>query len=145
MKYILTIVSFVVVVSSCAQPSKKERVALANSKLLMETVFGTKDSLTLEKLFGSPLSYVHSSGKAETREEAIHGIVNNKSVYTESATPQPYNISASGDSLIVTHQFTATEKKVNGTESPLNLKIDMVWIKVKSDWKLVRRKATKVQ
>lgn len=145
MKYTLVIVSLLCAATVFGQPSKKERAVLANSKLLMQTVFGTKDSLTLERLFASTLSYVHSSGKAETRSEAIHGIVNNKSTYVESIEPPPYKVSESGDSLIVTRPFKATEKKANGTESALNLVIEMVWIKENKEWKLARRKATKVQ
>jgi hypothetical protein len=145
MKYTLIIASLLYSVMAFGQPSKKEREVLANSKLLMATVFGTRDSLTLEKLFASSLSYVHSSGKAETRPEAIHGIVNNKSTYVESIEPPPYKVSESGDSLIVTRPFKAIEKKANGTESALNLMIEMVWIKENKDWKLARRKATKVQ
>lgn len=145
MKYTLVIVSLLCAATVVGQPSKKEREVLANSKLLMQTVFGTKDSLTLEKLFASTLSYVHSGGKVETRPEAIHGIVNNKSTYVESIEPSPYKVSGSGDSLIVTRPFKATEKKANGTESALDLVIEMVWIKENKDWKLARRKATKVQ
>jgi len=145
MKYTIVILSFLFAATvAFAQPSKKEREVLANSKLLMATVFGTKDSLTLEKLFASTLSYVHSGGKNETRSEAIHGIVNNKSTYVESIEPPPYKVSESGDSLIVTRPFKAVEKKANGTETQLDLIIEMVWIKENKDWKLARRKATKV-
>lgn len=128
-----------------AQPSKKEREVLANTRLLERTVFQSKDSVTLEKLFGNPLSYVHSSGKAENREQAVHGIVNNKSTYTWANVAEPYNVRFDQDSAIVVHVFRATERKADGTESALNLSIEYVWIKVKKDWKLVRRKATKVQ
>lgn len=145
MKYTIVIALLLCAATAAFGQSKKERQVLANSRLLMRTVFGSKDSLTLEKLFASTLSYVHSSGKAETRSEAIHGIVNNKSTYVESIEPSPYKITESGDSLIVTRPFVATEKKANGTESALNLMIEMVWIKEKKDWKLARRKATKVQ
>ena len=144
MKYTFVILFLLCAAIAFGQPSKKERVVLANSKLLMETVFGTKDSLTLEKLFASTLTYVHSGGNAQTRAEALHGIVNNKSTYIVTSEPQPYNVSASGDSLIVTHPYIATEKKANGTETALNLVIEMVWIKENKDWKLARRKATKV-
>jgi hypothetical protein len=143
MRYTFTILFFLYAVVGFAQPSKKERQVLANSSLLMQTVFGTKDSLVLEKLFASTLSYVHSSGKSETREQALHGIVNNKSVYTETGPPNGYKISANGDSLVVKHIFQATEKKTDGSESLLNLLIEMVWIQEKGDWKLARRQATK--
>jgi hypothetical protein len=73
MKNLLTILVLLFSVAVNAQ-SKQERQALANSKLLEQTVFGTKDSLTLEKLFAKNATYTHSSGKMETREEAIRNI-----------------------------------------------------------------------
>src|SRR3954471_16667820 len=89
--------------------SKKDREALANSRMLMTAVFDTKDSVTLDKLFASSMTYGHSSGKIQTRAEAIHGIITNKSVYIELGV-EGYKVNYVGDSIIVTHIFRATEK-----------------------------------
>jgi ketosteroid isomerase-like protein len=129
---------------TCNAQNKAMIGAMANAKLLDATVFGTKDSVTLDKLFAKTLSYVHSGGKVENREEALKGIIHNRSVYTQSTEPFPYDVSSRGDSMVVVHVFKANEKKADGTESLLNLSIEMVWIKEKKDWKLARRKATKV-
>ncbi|MES2429593.1 MAG: nuclear transport factor 2 family protein [Bacteroidota bacterium] len=116
---------------------------MSNAGLLEQTVFDTKDSATLEKLFAKTLTYEHSSGKVETREQALQGIIHNKSIYVPSIEPHPYGVIEKGDSIIVKKMFAATEKKADGTESILNLTIETVWIKENGDWKLIRRKATK--
>lgn len=143
MKNLLTILVLLFSVAVNAQ-SKQERQALANSKLLEQTVFGTKDSLTLEKLFAKNATYTHSSGKMETREEAIRNISQNKSVYTKSDTLISYNVENFKDSTVVNHLFIAKEKKVDGSESMLRLSLRLVWVKEKDDLKLFRRVATKV-
>jgi Domain of unknown function (DUF4440) len=125
--------------------SKQMTQALANTRLLEKTVFGTKDSATLEKLFGSTLTYIHSSGKVESRDEAIRGIIHNKSIYVKADTLMGYDVKTYEDSTVVKHLFKATEKKADGTESKLNLNLALVWMKEKGKWKLFRREATKVQ
>lgn len=142
MRNFLLIVSLTACVSMNAQ-NKNTIQALANTRLLESTVFDTKDSATLETLFATPLIYVHSSGKAETRAEAIHGISNNKSTYVKSNEPMGYDVQPKDDSLVVTHVFKATEKKADGTESALDLTITLVWAKEKGKWKLFRRQAVK--
>jgi thioredoxin reductase len=140
MKYLVPILVIFLSITVYAQ-SKQERQALANSKLLEQTVFGTKDSLTLEKLFAKKATYIHSSGKVETREEAISNIVKNKSVYTRSDTLISYNTEKFKDSTIVKHLFIAKEKKADGTEGTLRLHLTLTWVKEKGDWKLLRRVA----
>lgn len=124
--------------------SKDTRMVLGNARLLQSTVFGTKDSATLQKLFGTTLAYVHSGGKVETREQALHNIVHNKSTYTIDSIGE-YSFSTSGDSAIVNHQFIGKEKKADGSVTDLALNIETVWLKEKKTWKLYRRKATKLK
>jgi len=125
--------------------SKQEIKALANAKLLELTVFGTKDSAILEKLFAKNATYIHSSGKVEARDEAIRNIVHNKSVYVIADILLSYDLKTYKDSSVVNHLFIAKEKKADGTESMLRLNLELVWIKEKKDWKLYRRKASRIQ
>ncbi len=140
MKYLLGISFFIFSVLVNAQ-SKQERQALAKSKLLEQTVFGTKDSITLEKLFAKNATYIHSSGKIETRDEAIGNIAKNRSMYSKSDTVISYNTEKFKDSTVVKHLFIAKEKKADGTEGMLRLYLTLVWVKEKGDWKLYRRVA----
>jgi hypothetical protein len=143
MKNTLIILSLFCCIAAQAQ-SKQQIAAMANAGLLEQTVFGTKDSATLEKLFGSKLTYIHSGGKVESREEALHNIIHNKSVYTQSDTLVSYDVQTYKDSTVVKKYFQASEKKADGTESLLKLNIATVWVKEKGKWVLFRRQATKV-
>ena len=144
MKQGLNILFLFLCMSATAQSKAKSKV-MGNARLLDETVFGTKDSATIDKLFAASVAYIHSSGKTQTRAEAIDGIIHNQSVYIRSAEAYPYSFSVRGDSAVVVHVFKAMEQKADGTESLLNLSIETVWVKVKKDWKMTRRQATKVQ
>src|SRR3954470_10970447 len=84
MKNILVLFLLVVCTSTFAQ-GKKEKEVIERSYLLSHTVFGTKDSLTLEDLFARQATYGHSHGSLQTREEAIAGISHNKSNYTDTS------------------------------------------------------------
>src|SRR5690606_20100886 len=98
MKCIFSIVFLMLSICSTAQ-SKKTRQVLAKTALLERTVFNTKDSATLESLFSKTLNYEHPNGKVESREQAIQGIIHNKSIYTESIEPYPYDVTTQGDSI----------------------------------------------
>ncbi len=143
MKYIFYILLSVLGLHASAQKKTlAERQVQANAALLEKTVFGTKDSLTLEKLFAKQVHYEHSHGQVQTREQAIHGIVTNKSAYVISTDPAPYTVDTMGDSIFVNKPFKAIEKKANGTESPLDFTVTTVWFKEGGEWKMSRRKAT---
>ncbi|HSU28302.1 MAG TPA: nuclear transport factor 2 family protein [Chitinophagaceae bacterium] len=141
-KYIFFLPVLMIALSVKAQ-SKDEREILSNSRLLNNTVFGTKDSATLEGLFAKELTYGHSGGSIQTRAEAIHGISNNKSTYTDTSL-KSYSIIMGDDVAIVRYQFHETETK-EGKPAPLNLGIMLVWVKERGKWKLFGRQAVKLQ
>lgn len=123
--------------------SKDQVKVLAASKQFQDIVFGSKDSLMLERVFAVNVHYEHSSGKVENRVEAIRGISRNKSVYVMIPDPSPYKISQQGDTLVVNTVLKAVEQKADGSKADLNLSIDLYWIKEGKQWKLTRRVATK--
>jgi ketosteroid isomerase-like protein len=145
MKYLICIQLLFFAFFANAQ-SKNTRQVLSNTYLLEQTVFGTKDSTTLDNLFAKSLVYQHSSGRVESREQAIQGIMQNKSMYDKMANlPTATEVFERGDSLVTKKVFSATEKKPDGSTSLLNLTIEMVWIKENKNWKLARRNAIKNQ
>jgi ketosteroid isomerase-like protein len=139
----ITVILFLSMGLSAMAQSKDELKVLAQSRQFQEIVFGTKDSMVLERLFAKEVLYVHSSGKGENREEAIRGISRNKSFYEKSAEPAPYSVSARGDTLVVNTVLKAVENKADGTKADLNLAIELFWIKEGKQWKLTKRLATK--
>ncbi|MDQ3279290.1 MAG: nuclear transport factor 2 family protein [Bacteroidota bacterium] len=123
--------------------SKPERELVERTYLLSHTVFGSKDSLLLEDLFAKNATYGHSGGKIETREEAIAAISKNKSVYVDTAVSN-IKVVMNDDVAIVRHLFKANEKKLDGTVSPLNFTMMLVWVKQKGKWRLMGRQAVKL-
>lgn len=120
--------------------TKDEQVLIAKTYLLSHTVFGSKDSLTLEKLLAKQVTYGHSHGNLQNRKQMIDGAVHNQSTYSDTAVSD-IKVIAEGNTAIVRYLFRANENKKDGTVVPLNFTIMLVWIKEKGDWKLMGRQA----
>jgi hypothetical protein len=122
---------------------KKEKTLMERSYLLSHTVFGTKDSAVLEDLFAKKLSYGHSSGKVESREEALRAISSNRSVYTDTSVSN-MTVMRGDEIAIVRHLFKATETNSEGKVSQLNFTVMLVWVKEKRKWRLQGRQAVRL-
>ena len=141
-------VLFILVLGLCSlaaiSQSKDEKQLVERTYVLSHTVFGTKDSLTLEDLFSRKASYGHSGGKVETREEAIRNISKNRSVYTDTALSNIQVVLYDDDVAIVRHLFKAKETNVEGKVTMLNFTMMLVWVKEKKKWRLMGRQAVKL-
>lgn len=143
MKGILFFTVFFCCVFAASAQTKDERVLTERTYQLSHTIFGNKDSLALEGLFAKKLSYGHSGGKIESREEAVSAISHNKSVYTDTAVSN-IKVEVNGDVAIVRYLFKAKENKADGTVVPLNFTMMLVWVKEKGAWRLMGRQAVKL-
>lgn len=140
MKQTIFVLAFVTVALFGSGQSKDEKALIERTYLLSHTVFGTKDSLTLEDLFAKKASYGHSHGNLQTREQAIAGISKNKSKYTDTSV-SIIQVVIEDDVAIVRHLFKAKENKADGTVTPLNFTMMLVWVKEKKKWRLMGRQA----
>lgn len=143
MKKLLTILSLFVIVSAQAQ-TKDEKELIAKTYLLSHTVFGSKDSATLEKLLAKTVTYGHSHGNLQTREEMIKGVSKNQSNYTDTAV-SAIKIFIQDKTAIVRYLFKANENKKDGTVTNLDFSMMLVWIKEKGQWKLMGRQAVSLK
>jgi ketosteroid isomerase-like protein len=143
MKKILFLYAFLLIGVVGLTQSKKEKLLIERTYLLSNTVFGTKDSTTLEDLFARKATYGHSGGKIETREEAVRNISKNKSVYTDTSI-RDIKVMLDDDVAIVRYLFKANENKTDGSITPLNFTMMLVWIKEKGKWRLMGRQAVKL-
>lgn len=139
MKKLFAIVLLVAAFAASAQ-SKDEKSLIERTYLLSHTVFGTKDSMTLEDLFAKQATYGHSHGNLQTRAEAITGISKNGSVYTDTGVTI-LKVIVEGKTAIVRHLFKATETNSQGKVTLLNFTMMLVWIKEKGAWRLMGRQA----
>lgn len=139
--YIIAVVFLLAAGNVSAQSARDEQEITEKTELLSATIFGTKDSLTLESLFAAKASYGHSHGNLQARKEAIKGISQNKSIYKDTAVKNIYVLFGSKKTAIVRYLFDANENKTDGTITPLHFSMMLVWIKEKGKWKLFGRQA----
>lgn len=142
MKAVLTIVVLCMSLSGIAQSNDEIRL-LNNTRLLHKTVFETKDSLVLDNIFGSSVTYGHSSGKVENREEAIRGIIHSKINFVD-LTIDGIQVQLVGNTAVTRHVMTANELMADNQKRPLKLLVLFVWVKERKEWKLMARQAVKI-
>ncbi|QPH40363.1 nuclear transport factor 2 family protein [Pedobacter endophyticus] len=102
----------------------------------------TPDSVALNKLILNDLSYGHSSGKVQTKQEFMHSLLSGESDFVNiNLTDQ--TVIVQNKTALVRHMLNAktNDKNVPGT---VKLQILLVWSKEKAGWKLLGRQAVKV-
>lgn len=106
---------------------------MANSKLLVNTIFETKDSATLEKLFAPGMTHLNGAGITENRSEAIHNIVSNPSKFVQASMTNGYGVSGNKDTTTVKFFYKGREYKTDGSSVAFAVNLEMVWVKVKKN------------
>ena len=122
-----------------AQTKSEKAVAAATENLRKAMVDG--DSVRLDKLVSAKLSYGHSGGHVDDRNEFISKLASGKSDFvTMDFTEQ--TISISKNIGVVRHKLSATTND-NGKPGEVHLLVLLVWQKMHGDWKLLARQAVK--
>lgn len=135
----LLIFSAVILISNFSFAQKTE-VEDAVKKLTHLMV--TPDSSELDKMILDNLSYGHSSGKIQTKQEFMHSLLSGESDFVDiNLTDQ--SVIVQGKTALVRHTLNA---KTNDKNVPGNVKlyILLIWSKEKAGWKLLGRQAVKV-
>ena len=85
------------------------------------------------------LSYGHSAGRIENRQQFIDPLANRTSIF-RSMNISDQTIDVVGDDAIVRHVLRG-ESESNGRVNPVNIGILQVWKKQADGWKLLARQA----
>ena len=120
-----------------AQGSDAAAVAAAVEALTKAMLAG--DRAGLMAVTHERLSYGHSAGRIENRQQFIDPLANNTSVF-RSMTVSDQTIDVVGDDAIVRHVLRG-ESESNGRVNPVNIGILQVWKKQADGWKLLARQA----
>ena len=121
-----------------ADPDKEVLNAMDNWRKAMIA----KDGAALEKLYAPDLSYTHSSGKNESKTEAIAAVVNGKAK-TEKIELADTTVRVYGKMALVKGKVTLTAS-TDGKQTNTSLNILHVWVKNSSGWQLVARQAIRL-
>jgi hypothetical protein len=93
----------------------------------------------LEALLADKLSYGHSAGKIETKDEFIDIVANKKTVY-KALDWTDVSVSVAGSNAIVRHKWESVSV-TNGKENNAKIGVMQVWTKADGTWKLLARQA----
>ena len=123
-----------------AQDKKEAEVIQANEKLRLAMIDGDRNRL--EELVADKLSYGHSSGHIDDKNEFLDKISSGKSDFvTISLSDQ--TVAVSRNTAIVRHILKATTND-GGQPGEVNLRVLLVWQKKKGNWILLARQAVKM-
>jgi ketosteroid isomerase-like protein len=140
MKKIMLLNWVLILVMNVSGQSKDEKaVAEAVERLRMGMI--NADKTELEKLVSDGLSYGHSSGYVEGKNEFIEKITSGKSDFVTIQLSDQV-ISIHGHIAIVRHTFKAVTND-NGKANEVQLKVLLLWQKQGGKWKLLARQAVK--
>jgi hypothetical protein len=132
-KLVLIVMLFV----NFAAVAQKDSVLIQQSKKLHRML--VKKDFVLVNHLDDMLSYGHSNGWIETKEELLHSVVKYNSIVEDSIT-------ATVSGKIGYVRFKGTfDIIMQDKQSVFNLKVLEVWRKKKGSWKLFARQAVRVQ
>ena len=120
-----------------AQGSDAAAVAAAVEALTKAMLAG--DRAGLMAVTHERLSYGHSAGRIENRQQFIDPLANKTSIF-RSMTVSDQTIDVVGDDAIVRHVLRG-ESESNCRVNPVNIGILQVWKKQPDGWKLLARQA----
>jgi ketosteroid isomerase-like protein len=95
------------------------------------------DKAKLAQVTSDQVSYGHSDGRVETKEQFINGVMTRKQVVKSLAFPD-LKLSVVGNAAIVRHIYLA-ESELDGKATTTKIGALQVWQKQDGTWKLLAR------
>ena len=95
------------------------------------------DRTKLEQVTAGQISYGHSDGRVETKEQFIHAVMTRKQVVKSLAFPE-LKVAVVGDAAIARHIYLA-ESELEGKQTTTRIGALQVWQKQNGSWKLLAR------
>ena len=136
----LFVFMFITICSTGFSFAQKAEVEKAVSNLTQLMI--TPDSLALDKIILTHLSYGHSNGKIQTKQEFMHSLLSAESDFADiNLTDQ--TVIVQNKTALIRHTLNA---KTNDRNIPGNVKFNilLIWSKEKSGWMLLGRQAVKM-
>lgn len=126
--------------SVVAQTKNEIAVAVAVEKLRIAMI--DADSNVLSALTSEQLSYGHSGGNVDSKKKFVEKIMSGKSNFVKiDLTEQSITLH---DGTAIVRLILSAVTNDDGKPGEIHLKILMVWVKEKRQWKLLARQAVKL-
>ena len=120
----------------------KDKLALEAKVQLLKNLMIDPDKGKLESLISDQLTYGHSGGLIENKTQCIENLVSGNSDFIDITLSNQQSSIVGSTAWVRFDLFAHTKNK--GVPAETNLKVLLIWVKVKSDWKLLARQAVKI-
>ena len=138
-KIVLAFLIFGFVNSSFAQI---DSVGLKNAMQQLDKALLQRDEKTLQTVLHKEVSYGHSNGWIQNKDEILNDFTSGKLIYNKIENNSSAIVTISKKYATVKTNTNA-EGVVNGTAFNLRLHIMQFWIKTKKGWQLIARQSAK--
>ena len=119
-----------------AAAAADESAVTENIEILRKALLEA-DKARLEQVVAPQISYGHSDGRAETKEQFINGVMTRKQVVKSLAFPE-LKVAVVGDAAIARHIYLS-ESELDGKQTTTRIGALQVWQKQNGGWKLLAR------
>lgn len=124
-----------------AQPAEEQAVARAIDALSEAMI--AVDRSRLEALTADGLSYGHSAGRVENKQQFVDYLVSRASSF-RSINLSDKSVSVIGNTAIARHILSGETVNPAGQVTPVRIGVMQVWQKSGNDWRLLARQAYRI-
>jgi len=122
-----------------AHAQSNEEAAVAQAMEALRAAMFARDSKGFEALISENVSYGHSAGRIENKQEFIAAALKNKSVM-KSLTFTDQTIKVTGDKAVVRNTYNGVSE-MDGKTNTTKIGVLLVWNKEGNTWRLYARQA----
>ena len=127
--------------ASMSESNIEKEVAQAVETLRLAMISG--DSVALSNIAHDAISYGHSNGHVESKEEFVHKLASKQSNFL-SIDITEQKIQVVDSTAIVRHKFNAQTHDAGKDVATVNIAILYVFKKEKDNWQMLARQAVRI-
>jgi hypothetical protein len=124
------------------QPKADAKVAVAETVEALRKLMINPDSAKLSGMVSAQLTFGHSSGKVQNKQEFLRSFISGDTDFT-SLEFTDQTIQVAGSTAIVRHTLTGATNDKGKASGTAKLMVILVMQKVKGQWILLARQAVK--
>ena len=128
--------------SGSALGAAADEAAVAQSIEALRQGVLQQDKAKLDQVCASQISYGHSDGRSETKEQFINGVMTRKQVQKSLTFPE-MKVFVVGNNAVARHIYLG-ESELDGKQSTTRIGALQVWQKQDGGWKLLARQGFKL-
>ncbi len=129
--------------ASTAQAQGNDRQAVAQAIAAMNVAMIAVDRAALEALSHDAMSYGHSAGRIESKQQFVSNVLARTAVFRRISLSEE-NIVVVGAEAIARHILSGETVNQNGGVTQVNIGVLQVWHKDGAAWRLLARQAYRI-